>query len=105
MRVIKTSGNGIVNHETIFHFRQKDQVVSSNYSGGKILEGTLIGLLDNNVLHFTYCQLLVDGEMNHGESKCVVSKDPMTGKIRMEEKFEMRTGASVSVGTNVFMEL
>lgn len=103
MKVIKTAPNGIVNSETIFEFTQNENVVTANYAGGKISKGFLVGNLNQENLKFTYCQMRMDGRMDHGESSCTISKE--NGKITLTEHFEMTTDSELAQGVNVFQEL
>ncbi len=105
MHVIQTADNGIVDQDTIFHFEQKEQVVTAYYSGGKIRQGYLVGQMNGDLLKFTYCQLRTSGELDHGESACVVSEEKQSGKIKLEEKFNMKTEISTEIGINIFMEI
>lgn len=104
MNVIKTAENGVVNYETIFHFSQKDAIVSAEYQGGKILKGFLVGKLSiQNQLEFSYCQMQVDGKLDNGVSVCQLSKNE-NGKITLTEHFEWKSRPG-EFGTNVFQEL
>lgn len=104
MNVIKTAENGVVNHETIFQFSQKDQIVSAEYQGGKILKGFLVGKLSiQNQLEFSYCQMQLDGKLDNGLSTCQLAKDE-NGKITLTEHFEWKSRPG-EFGTNVFQEL
>lgn len=104
MNVIKTAENGVVNHETIFLFSQKDGIVSAEYQGGKILKGFLVGKLPTqNQLEFSYCQMQIDGKLDNGMSLCQLSKDE-NGKITLTEHFEWKSRPG-EFGTNVFQEL
>ncbi len=105
MNVIQTAKNGIVNEETIFHFKQDPNTVKAHYSGGRIRFGYLIGQLNDDTLRFTYCQQRVTGELDHGESECIVSIEESTGKVRLEERFRMDTEDSREIGTNIFQEI
>ena len=104
MNVIKTAENGVVNHETIFRFSQKDEVVSAEYQGGKILKGFLVGKLSiQNQLEFSYCQMQVDGKLDNGVSICQLSQNEK-GKIILTEHFEWKSRPG-EFGTNVFQQL
>lgn len=104
MNVIKTAENGVVNHETIFHFSQNEGLVTAEYQGGKILKGFLVGKLSpQNQLEFSYCQMQIDGKLDNGLSICQLSKDE-NGKIILTEYFEWKSRPG-EFGTNVFQEL
>lgn len=105
MNVIKTAQGGIVNHETIFRFRQDMSSVLAEYAGGKVRTGYLVGKLTDNILKFTYCQLRITGELDHGESECILSKDKVSGKLKLEENFSMSTDGTKEIGTNILMEI
>lgn len=102
MNVVETSGNGVVNELTIFSFSQTDNVVSATYSGGQIVKGFLVGLMDNNKLRFSYCQLQVDGKMDNGTSECDILIE--NGKIRLVEHFQWASRNN-ETGINVFQQL
>lgn len=102
MNVIETSNNGVVNKDTIFHFKQEGQWVHANYNGGPIKKGYLVGKVDNNHLEFTYCQIQFDGTLDNGKSTVELEKS--NGKIRLIEHFEWDSRPGI-IGTNIFQEL
>ncbi|MDB6081827.1 MAG: n-acetylglutamate synthase [Chlamydiia bacterium] len=104
MNVVKTAASGVVNHETIFHFSQNNGIVSANYTGGKIQQGFLVGrFTTENELVFSYCQMQLDGKLDNGASKCVVSRNE-NGKVILTEHFEWASRPG-EFGTNIFQEL
>lgn len=104
MNVIKTDACGVVNHETIFQFSQKNDVFEAKYAGGKIRQGFLVGrFTTENQLIFSYCQIQMDGKLDNGASQCEVSKDE-NGKIMLTEHFEWASRPG-EFGTNVFKEI
>ncbi|MBA3958293.1 MAG: hypothetical protein H0X51_07880 [Parachlamydiaceae bacterium] len=104
MNVVKTAVNGVVNQDTIFFFSQKENVVSAEYQGGKILKGFLIGKLSaQNQLEFSYCQMQLDGKLDNGLSSCQLSKND-EGKLILIEHFEWKSRPG-EFGTNIFQEL
>ena len=105
MNVIQTAKNGVVNNETVFQFTQDGKKITARYSGGKIQAGYLVGILVENVLNFTYCQLRTTGELDHGESRCILSVDQVSKKLKLEERFKMKTKTLNEEGVNIFMEL
>ena len=102
MNVIKTAANGVVNEMTIFTFSQTNNFVSAVYSGGQIIKGYLVGIVNQNKLSFSYCQLQTNGKMDNGHSECDILIE--SGKIRLVEHFiwNSRDGET---GTNIFQEL
>jgi len=102
MNVIETAENGVVNKDTIFYFTQKDNYVEAKYSGGKIKNGFLVGLIKENNFKFSYCQLQTDGILDNGSSssELTVSSE---GKIRLIERFEWKSRPG-EIGVNIFEE-
>ena len=47
-RPISNSENGEVSNETVFHYKQEHNILTSEYSGGRIKYGHLIGLVDKD---------------------------------------------------------
>lgn len=103
MNVIETAATGVVNQDTVFHFSQTGNTVSSEYSGGKVVKGFLVGKRTGNGLSFSYCQLQVDGKLDNGISACEIIRHS-NGKIRMIEKFEWKSRPG-ETGVNIFEEL
>jgi len=102
MNVIETAQTGVVNELTIFTFSQTDNVVSADYSGGLILKGFLVGILNQNKLSFSYCQLQNNGKLDNGQSECDVLIE--NKKIRLVERFTWAS-RSGETGVNIFQEL
>lgn len=100
MRVIQTASNGVVNHETLFEFSQKENRVQASYSGGPIEQGFLVGTIKASVLFFSYCQLQTDGTLDNGISKAELSIGPKN-KIKLTEHFEWKSRPG-ETGINIF---
>lgn len=103
MTVIETAANGVVNHDTIFSFVQQGNYVEARYSGGKIITGFLVGLVKDNALEFSYCQLQTDGIMDNGISTATLALSN-EGKIRLTEHFEWKSRPG-ETGVNIFEEV
>lgn len=103
MTVFETSENGIVNEDTIFRFSQVDDVVTAKYSGGKIIQGFLVGKINGANLEFSYCQMQLDGVLDCGLSFCQLSIDK-NGKFLLKENFEWKTRPG-EFGINIFQEI
>src|SRR5690606_10073422 len=66
-RPVLNSENGETSAETIFHYIQQGNILSSSYFGGKILQGHLIGFVDEHgQIHMRYHQVNVDHELMTG---------------------------------------
>ena len=87
-RPTSNTENGETSSETIFHYKQVDNVLTSEYSGGKIKYGHLIGLVDKNGnIEMCYHQVNNKDELMTGICK---SKPEIleNGKIRLHESWE-----------------
>ena len=102
MNVIRTASNGVVDHRTTFHFRQRGDRVWARYEGGEIQRGFLCGRREGDMLDFRYTQIQRDGVLDGGKSRCRVETGE-DGRLRLVERFQWasREGA----GENVFAEL
>ena len=89
---IVNTDNGETSHETVFIYKQTGNILTSEYSGGKIKYGHLIGLVDaKGNIDMRYHQVNSNGEIMTGMCK----SKPETlrnGKIRLHESWEWTSG-------------
>jgi len=97
-----TAPGGVVNHETIFVFRQEGRIVEAIYAGGQVLRGFLIGVIEGDRMRMQYCQLDIDGRFDGGQSTCDLERTD-DGRIRIVEHFEW--ASREGNGTNVIEQL
>lgn len=84
--------NGETSNETVFRYKQVDNVLTSEYSGGKIKMGHLIGLVDKNGnIDMRYHQVNDKDELMTGICQSTPEILP-TGKIRLHEIWEWTSG-------------
>ncbi|MCB0736948.1 MAG: n-acetylglutamate synthase [Bacteroidetes bacterium] len=91
-RVLKNSENGETSAELIFHYQQTGNIVSSAYKGGAIVEGHLLGLVnENGVINMAYHQINQHGEIKTGTciSTPIIGEN---GKIRLIENWQWTSG-------------
>ena len=103
-RPTSNTKNGETSSETIFHYKQVDNVLTSEYSGGKIKYGHLIGLVDKNGnIEMCYHQVNNKDELMTGICK---SKPEIleNGKIRLHESWEWTSG-NQSKGQSIIEEI
>ena len=103
-RPTSNTKNGETSSETIFHYKQVDNVLTSEYSGGKIKYGHLIGLVDKNGnTEMCYHQVKNKDELMTGICK---SKPEIleNGKIRLHESWEWTSGDK-SKGQSIIEEI
>ncbi len=94
-RIFASVGNsetGEVSPETVFYYRQKDDLVWAEYAGGAIVFGNLIGkITDNETLEMRYQHLNQKGELMTG--KCFSTPETLSdGRIRLREKWQWTSG-------------
>jgi hypothetical protein len=101
---IKNSGSGEAGAETVFHYHQKEDVVWAEYSGGEIVQGTLIAKCDERGnLDMRYQHINRNGELMTG--KCLSSPEVLPdGRIRLHEKWQWTCG-DLSSGESVIEEI
>lgn len=101
---ISNSQNGETSSETVFNYTQVGDIVSAEYSGGQVIKGHLIGLVDNHGnIDMRYHQINKKGQLLTG--KCLSKPELLNnGKIRLHETWEWTSGDE-SVGKSIIEEL
>lgn len=103
-RPIRNTDNGESSSETLFEYKQVGNVLTSEYSGGKILYGHLVGLVDEGGnIDIRYHQVNNRGLLMTGVcfSKPEILKN---GKIRLYERWEWTSG-DYSKGESIIEEI
>ncbi len=102
-RPIINTENGETSDETIFLYRQVGNILTSEYSGGKIIKGHLIGLVDENgTIEMRYHQINNKGELMTGI--CISTPEILqNGQIRLHENWRWTCGDN-SKGQSVIEE-
>ncbi|MEN7551085.1 n-acetylglutamate synthase [Rapidithrix thailandica] len=103
-RPISNSENGETSEETIFLYQQEGNILTSEYSGGKILKGHLIGLVDEEGnINMRYHQVNTKGILMTGtcHSRPEILEN---GKIRLHESWQWTSG-DCSEGESVLEEV
>jgi hypothetical protein len=91
-RPISNTENGETSNETIFKYQQTGNILTSEYSGGKIKYGHLIGLVDNDGnIEMRYHQVNDKDQLMTGicNSKPEIMEN---GKIRLHESWQWTSG-------------
>jgi len=100
---VKTTENGETSSETVFHYQQSGNILSADYSGGKILQGHLIGLVDEaGVIDMRYQQVNDKHELMTGICRSEPELLP-DGKIRLHERWQWTSGDK-STGNSIIEE-
>ena len=91
-RPISNTVNAETSNHTVFHYKQVGNILTSEYSGGIIKYGHLIGLVDSNGnIEMRYHQINQNNELMTG----VCNSTPeilSNGKIRLYEKWKWTSG-------------
>lgn len=103
-RPVQNTENGETSGETLFKYYQQGNILTSEYSGGKIISGHFIGLVaDNGSIDMRYHQVNSKGELMTGICKSVPEVLPK-GKIRLHETWQWTSGDG-SAGHSVLEEV
>lgn len=103
-RPAQNTENGETSSETIFHYQQDGCILTSEYKGGKIIKGHLIGLVDTNGnINMRYHQINDNNEIMTGTCQSVPEILP-NGKIRLHETW-MWTSGDGSEGRSIIEEI
>ncbi len=103
-RAESNTENGEVENSTLFHYRQKNNIIWATYQGKNIRFGTLTGIiLDNGYLKFSYQHINIDNEIMTG--KCISVPEILPNKkIRLHETWEW-TCKDFSKGQSSIVEI
>lgn len=103
-RPIQNTENGETSEETIFEYRQIGNILTSEYQGGQIRKGQLIGLVnEDGTIEMRYHQVNIRGELMTGI--CFSKPEIMdNGAIRLHETWQW-TSEDKSRGTSILEEL
>lgn len=101
---VENSETGEVSGETVFHYRQKGDLVWAEYAGGAIVFGTLIAkVLENDCLEMSYQHLNESGDLMTG--RCFSTPEILPdGRIRLFEKWQWTSG-DLSAGESIIEEI
>jgi len=91
-RPVALSGNGEVSGETLFRYRQQEDIVTAEYSGGHIRYGHLVGLVRaDGSIDMRYHQVNLEGALMTGICISVPELLP-DGRLRLHETWEWTSG-------------
>ncbi|XFE77115.1 n-acetylglutamate synthase [Algoriphagus halophilus] len=103
-RPISNTENGETSEETLFHYKQEGKILSCDYSGGKIIKGHLIGIVnDAGEIDMRYNQINSQGELMTGVCTSVPELLE-NGKIRLHETWQWTSGDR-SKGNSILEEI
>lgn len=85
---VNNSENGEVSSQTVFEYRQEGVILTASYSGGDIIKGLMIGLVnDDGSIAFRYNHINRNNEIRGGS--CNSTPEILSnGRIRLHEKWK-----------------
>jgi hypothetical protein len=96
--------NGDTTSETVFEYYQKGNILTSEYAGGRISSGHLLGNVDElGNIDMRYHHINSEGEIMTGICKSTPEILP-NGKIRLHEKWQWTCG-DCSEGESILVEV
>ncbi len=103
-RSVENSSTGEVDPETVFDYRQEDDLVWATYGGGGVRFGTLVATADaEGRLDARYGHVNREGELMTGECRTTPERLP-DGRLRLREEWRWTSG-DLSSGTSVVEEI
>jgi hypothetical protein len=101
---VENSENAETSSDTVFKYQQDGNMLTSKYSGGQIIKGHLIGLVDDEGnIDMRYHQVNNKGELMTGI--CKSTPEVMeNGKIRLHEDWKWTSG-DLSNGKSILEEI
>lgn len=103
-KLLSSSKNGEVATNMVFEYKQEGNIVICHYSGGHVISGHLIGIVENNGhINMRYHQVNKQHTLMTGicYSKPEISS---SGKIRLHEQWQWTSG-DLSKGESVLEEI
>lgn len=101
--LIQNSESGQVNSETVFEYKQQDNLVTADYYGGTIKYGKIIAELKNDELNMLYQCLTTDNQLKAGKAIAKISLTD-TGKMKLRLNWEWLTNGSEK-GNSEYIEI
>lgn len=91
---VSNTDGGDVSAETVFHYHQRGDVVWATYAGGSVVQGTLVGTVDDRGgLDLRYAHVRADGRLMTGE--CVSTPEVLAdGRLRLHERWRWTSGGT-----------
>lgn len=103
-KAVINTANGETSEETIFLYNQKGNILTSEYSGGKIVKGHLLAIVEEDgSLNMRYHQINNKGQLMTGICKST-PEIMANGKIRLNEDWQWTSG-DFSKGKSVIEEI
>lgn len=101
---VENTANGEVSSNTYFTYKQEGKIISATYSGGEIIKGVLIGMInEGGLLEFRYNHVNRKNEIRGGQ--CVSTPKILDdGRIRLYESWKWQD-AEETEGNSIIEEV
>lgn len=98
------NNKGLLSNETVFHYKQANEIITGTYKGGAIIEGSIVGKQTSNDTIELLFQCLTDkGELKTGQSQGKISVD-QNGKLGLKFDWSWLNG-DLSGGKSEYIEV
>ena len=84
---VANADSGEVSGDTRFEFEQEGERIYAHYTGGRIVDGHLVGTFDGNEWNIRYSQINTENETASGHSVGTVELLD-DDRVRIEDKWE-----------------
>jgi hypothetical protein len=101
--LLQNSTGGQVNTQTIFKYQQTGNLVTADYTGGSILYGKIIALLNDNHLEMLYQCITTENELKAGKALAVITLNS-EGKMKLTLNWQWLTGNN-ETGQSEYIEI
>jgi len=101
---VSNTDNAETSGDTVFLYQQSGRILTSEYSGGQIVKGHLIGLIaEDGSIDMRYHQINMKGELMTGvcHSRPEIIEN---GRIRLNEEWQWTSG-DLSKGESILEEI
>src|SRR5690606_34316934 len=101
--LIQNSDKGQVNSETVFEYKQANNLVTTDYYGGTIKYGKIIADLKDDELNMLYQCLTTDNQLKAGKALAKITMTD-TGKMKLSLNWEWLTSSNEK-GNSEYVEI
>ena len=101
-KLIENSEKGETSSETIFYYKQNENLVTADYKGGTILYGKIIATIKNDELNMLYQCVTTNNELKSGKAIAKISKKD--NRIELSLNWEWLNGDK-SKGQSKYIEI
>ncbi|MBS7252491.1 hypothetical protein [Flavobacterium branchiicola] len=101
--LIQNTDNGQVNTETIFNYKQEENLVTADYFGGTVKYGKIIAELKDDQLNMLYQCLTTDNQLKAGKAVAQITLTE-NSKIKLALNWQWLTNGNEK-GQSEYIEI